>query len=424
MKNEKKERDFKIIILLAIIAICLLGYYEYYVLCVKLDAVRVKADNPSVSYNRNVDLEGDRVEKAEDKPDFKLTAKAALLLDGSSNHVLYEKNGKERLPMASTTKIMTCIIALEYGKLDDEVVFSKYAASQPDVQLNATAGQKFTLYDLLHSLMLESHNDTAVAIAEHIGGSVEGFAKLMNKKAEELGLKDTNFVTPNGLDAKDHYTTAYELALIASYAIKNERFLEIINSPNWTLKELTKNTTYSVVNKNRFLSLMDGAIGLKTGFTNNAGYCFVGGLKRDGKTLISVVLGAGWPPHKTYKWKDTQLLMNYGLDHFGYRNVSEGLQKIKDIPVLKGKDTKISVAYNADEKQVLLRNSDAISIVYDIPETLTAPINKGEQIGSITYYINGEKYEEIKVTSKTTVQKIDFAFCLDRIINLFVNCSV
>ncbi|MDO5519030.1 MAG: D-alanyl-D-alanine carboxypeptidase family protein [bacterium] len=417
--KDKKNRT--LIITLAVIAIFLFGYFQYNTFYDKLGKPQVATGKTNNSYNVGVDLERSKVEKAEDKPDFKLSAKGAVLLDAQSNHVLYSKNGNEELPMASTTKIMTCIVALEYGNMDDIVTFSKRAASMPDVQLNAKTGARFKLGDLLYSLMLESHNDTAVAIAEHVGGSVEGFAKMMNKKAKELGLSHTNFVTPNGLDAVEHYTTAKELAMIASYAIKNEDFVKITNTPNWTFKEENSKSTYSVQNKNRFLSLMPGAMGVKTGFTNNAGYCFVGALKRNDKTLISVVLGSGWPPHKTYKWKDTQYLMNYGLDHFGYRNVSENLQPLYNMSVLNGKQDAIGLEMDISNKQVLLRNSDVVDLIYSIPDQLEAPIRKGDQVGTVTYYINGEKYMDVPVTSKNTVAKKDYRFCLDKIIDLFLS---
>ena len=160
-----------------------------------------------------------------------LNAKAACLIDADSGMVLFAKNADEKLPMASTTKIMTALIALESSDLSDTITFSAHAASMPDVQLNAMSGEQFTLRDLLYSLLLESHNDTAVAIAEHVSGSTEAFADKMNEKAVELGLSSTHFVTPNGLDADEHYTTAKELCLIASYALQNQTFCKIIRTP-------------------------------------------------------------------------------------------------------------------------------------------------------------------------------------------------
>ncbi|MDF2540110.1 MAG: hypothetical protein K0S76_3131, partial [Herbinix sp.] len=260
-------------------------------------------------------------DEAQEKPsvlteNLSLHALSALLMDASNNRVLYEENGNNKMPMASTTKIMTCIVTLENADLQDIVTVSSYASSMPDVQLNIKKGDQFYLNDLLYSLMLESHNDVAVAIAEHVGGSVEGFATMMNDKARELGCESTNFVTPNGLDAQGHYTTAKDLAIIASYAIKNDKFIGITNSSTHSFQEIKKGRGYNVSNKNKFLYMMEGAIGVKTGFTGGAGYCFVGAIKRTDKTLISVVLGCGWPPNKSLKWSDTKELMSYGVNNY------------------------------------------------------------------------------------------------------------
>ena len=238
--------------------------------------------------------------------DIDLYAQSAVLMDADSGRILYEKDGSAKLPMASTTKIMTLTVALESGNLDDVVEVSKLAASQPDVQLNIRTGEKYLLRDLLYSLMLESHNDVAVAVAEHIGGSVEGFADMMNQKARDIGAYNTHFVTPNGLDSDEHYTTASDLALIARYAIQNEKFIEITNTPSYSFSDIDGARSFTVNNKDAFLTQMDGAIGIKTGFTGKAGYCFVGALKRDDRTFISVVLACGWPPHKTWKWAERE----------------------------------------------------------------------------------------------------------------------
>lgn len=195
-----------------------------------------------------------------------LYAYASCLLDAENNRVLFEKNGNEQLPMASTTKIMTLIVILENASMDEIVTVSSKAASQPDVQLNINTGEQYRLEDLLYSLMLESHNDTAVALAEHVGGSVEAFCAMMNEKAASLGLIHTCFETPNGLDSENHHTTAAELAVIASYALKNETFLKITNTTSYQFNELTTGRSFTVSNKNRFLYMMEGAVGMKNRF--------------------------------------------------------------------------------------------------------------------------------------------------------------
>ena len=237
------------------------------------------------------------------------------------------------MPMASTTKIMTCILALEEGDPAETVSVSEAAASQPQVKLGMKSGQEFLLKDLLYSLMLESHNDSAVAVAEHVAGSVQGFADMMNRKAEEIGCDATYFITPNGLDAEDdngiHHTTAEDLARIMKYCItdsvKKEDFLAITRTETYTFSDCDGTGSYTCNNHNTFLKMMEGALTGKTGFTADAGYCYVGALQRDGRTFIVSLLACGWPNNKGYKWADTKKLMTYGIDNFFYREISPKL---------------------------------------------------------------------------------------------------
>ena len=249
-----------------------------------------------------------------------LYALSAVLMDGDSGRVLYEKEGYTARPNASTTKVMTCILALEKGSGDDYVMVSENAASQPEVKLNLKEGEQYYLEDLLYSLMLKSHNDTAVAIAEHIGGSVEGFAKMMNAKAKEIGCTNTHFVTPNGLDSADaggiHQTTARDLALIMSYAVKNKAFLHITQTRDYSFSDISGKRQFSVHNANAFLDMTPDAISGKTGFTGNAGYCYVAACENEERKFIISLLGCGWPNNKTYKWKDAMKLLEYGKANF------------------------------------------------------------------------------------------------------------
>ena len=266
------------------------------------------------------------------EPD-QLYALSAVLMDADTGRVLFEKDGYTVRANASTTKIMTCILAIESGKLEELVTVSKYAASMPDVQLGIKEGEQYLLNDLLYSLMLESHNDVAVAIAEHIGGDVKTFANLMNAKAEEIGCKNTHFITPNGLDASEetdegvkiHGTTAADLAKIMSYCIKNEEFLKITQTMSYSFSNRTVDDTgkqliggrkYTVNNKNAFLTMMDGVLSGKTGFTGDAGYCYVGALENGGRRYVIALLGCGWPNNKTYKWSDSKKLFNYGIENY------------------------------------------------------------------------------------------------------------
>ncbi|MCD7817565.1 MAG: serine hydrolase, partial [Lachnospiraceae bacterium] len=253
---------------------------------------------------------------------IELYAKSAVLMDGGSGRILYEQDGETPLPMASTTKIMTCILALEYMDDNTDVIctVSGNASTQPQVKLGMIKDDRFYLYDLLYSLMLESHNDTAVCIAETVAGNVENFAAMMNAKAVEIGCKETYYITPNGLDAEDesgeHHTTASDLALVMRYCItgspQSEAFLTVTQAAAYTFSNVSGTRTYSCVNHNTFLNLMEGALSGKTGFTSKAGYCYVGALERDGKLLIVALLACGWPNNRGYKWIDTRNLMNYG----------------------------------------------------------------------------------------------------------------
>ena len=359
----------------------------------------------------------DMNQTASNEHDIKLHAASCLLMDAENNRVLYEENGQEELSMASTTKIMTCIVTLENADLNDIVTVSSYAARMPDVQLNIRSGEQYYLIDLLHSLMLESHNDVAVAIAEHVGGSVEGFATMMNDKARSLGCDNTNFVTPNGLDAEGHYTTAQDLAVITSYSIKNDKFINITNTPSYQFKELINGRSFSVSNKNKFLYMMEGAIGVKTGFTGRAGYCFVGAIKRPDRTLVSVVLGCGWPPRKSLKWSDTKELMNYGIKNYEKKQIYNDIT-LDPIIVQDGQKRRCALLMEGD-LPLLLREDESVHIEYELPEVLTAPVKEDEIAGYAKYYIDDMLYRELPIYTAEPIKKIDYPFCLKQILHLW-----
>lgn len=346
------------------------------------------------------------------QPNLELNAHAAALLDAENGRVLYEKNGREQRAMASTTKIMTCLLALELGNLEDVVTFSANAAAQPDVQMNGCEGEQYYLRDLLYSLMLESHNDTAVAIAEHIGGSVEGFAALMNDKAQELGVYETHFVTPNGLDAEGHYTTACDLGKIACYAIQNPDFLGIIQTPSYTFQEINGGRTVSVTNRDAFLTSYDGAMGIKTGFTGEAGYCFVGAAQRDDRTFVSVVLASGWPPHKTYKWKDTQVLMDYGMEQYQEQIILDPSYSLPEIPVRNGIETDAVPLYLTDSISLLLRTDEPVHYLERLPAELEAPVQKDMIAGTVEIYVGDELYQTVVVYTGAEVERISYRYVL------------
>lgn len=227
----------------------------------------------------------------------KINSRIAVVYDRDTGNVVWGKNENKRTAMASTTKIMTAIVVVESTDLNSIVTVSSKAASTGGSRLGLKKGDKISVKDLLYGLMLRSGNDTAIALAEYVGGDVEGFAELMNNKAQDLKLKDTHFVTPHGLDHQDHYTTAFELAKIADYALNNETIKNIVGTKYYTIS--INGYPKNLVNTNELLGYLNGVYGVKTGFTNNAGRCLVTSVKRDDIDVITVVLQADTKKDRT-----------------------------------------------------------------------------------------------------------------------------
>ena len=324
-----------------------------------------------------------------------LYALSAVMMDADSGRILYEKEGETPRPNASTTKVLTCILALENGDGDDYVQVSANAASQPQVKLGLQKGEQYYLEDLLYSLLLQSHNDSAVAIAEHIGGSVEGFSDMMNAKAREIGCMDTHFITPNGLDAEDsdgtHHTTASDLARIMRYAIKNKVFLKIAQTKEYSFSDLSKKRTFSVHNTNALFSMTDGVLAGKTGFTGDAGYCYVCAVQKDDRTFIVALLGSGWPPHKGYKWSDVQTLLDYGDKNYRYQtiDISKGVPD-RQVHVMNGEQDFATVRAKQTNYRFLLSSKDKVHVESVLPGQLEAPVEAGQLVGSIQVFVNGD----------------------------------
>lgn len=365
-----------------------------------------------------------------DEPE-NLYARSAVLIDADSGRVLFGKEADVIRPMASTTKIMTCILALEYLKEhpDQMVEVSDQAVSQPKVHLGMQKGEAFYLKDLLYSLMLESHNDSAVAVAEGVAGSVEKFVEKMNAKAAEIGCKDTHFITPNGLDAEDtggvHSTTAKDLAKIMRYCImtstEKETFLEVTRAKEYQFQDTEKKQSFSCHNHNAFLDMMDGALSGKTGFTADAGYCYVGSLRQDERTFIVALLACGWPNNKGYKWKDTRKLMEYGLEHYQYREIDKKMQ-IPEIKVAGGVDDKKPYQYClnipvkidgvSERSKILMRDGERLKAKMKLTRYSEAPVKKGKKVGKLTYYLGSQKIAEYPLSIKKTVEKRTVLWCI------------
>lgn len=354
-----------------------------------------------------------------------VSAQAAVLMDAETGRVLWGKNADKPMAMASTTKIMTAILAIEKGNLDDIVTASERAAAAPKVKMNLQKGEEHRLEDLLYPLMLQSSNDAAIAIAEHVGGSVEEFCKMMTEKAKELGACETIFETPNGLDSGDHHSTAKDMALITCYALKNPKFLEIINTRQITIPVKGGDyKSYTIVNKNRLLNEYNGAIGVKTGFTGKAGQCFVGAAKRDDKTLVSVVLASGWgTAGKEKKWSDTKKILDYGFNNYDYYTVVNKGDDAGTIPVMFSREGSVDVKCSNDLKLLLSREErEGITVKYILPNTLESPVTKGQAAGrAVVYTKEGKAIARCPLETVSNIARHDFKTSLKKVIKGWLN---
>ena len=379
-------------------------------------------------------------------------------MDADSGRVLFAKNAENPMAMASTTKIMTCILTLENCSLDEMVDISAYASTMPKVKLYVKQGEQYVLRDLLYSLMLESHNDAAVAIAEHVGKKLLGnqiedksvadyntedsklamaaFAKAMTDKAAEIGCTDTYFITPNGLDATsdkgEHHSTATDMARIMAYCVlnspKKDDFLAITQTASHSFS--ANGRSFNCNNHNALRTQMSGVISGKTGFTNKAGYCYVGALESEGRTYTLALLACGWPYNKNYKWEDAKKLYNYGTENFHYLS-TESVDVAGSLPesirVLNGQTEEIgglaTVNVRVERKepvQLLVKNGEAWQVDIRFEEVLHAPVREGMEIGEVTYSLDGKNYLQEKIVLAESIDGIDLEWCIDKILQLFL----
>ena len=360
------------------------------------------------------------------REDLNLYAKSAVLTDADTRRILYGKDAGTPMANASTTKIMTCLLAIESGKIQDTVTFSEHACSMPKVRLGCPTGTQFVLEDLLYSLMLESHNDTAAAIAEHVAGSVEAFADLMNERAAEFGCQNTHFVTPNGLDRSDkkgeHQTTAYDLSLIMAACIQNDKFLEITETASKTISSIDGTFQAALNNHNALLSMLDGVISGKTGFTAKAGYCYVGAYRQNDRTYTFALLACGWPNHKNYKWEDSKALISYGNDHYENRTIlkEEEHQTIdlnRTMVKTFGKNhyyftNTLSVTKEACAFQILVSENDEITMNPQGQKELSFSVTEGDVVATEEILWNGLPVQTRRILADETLFASDYPWCL------------
>lgn len=340
-------------------------------------------------------------------------SRRTVVYDRKSKTVLFGKNEDTKSAMASTTKIMTATIVLENASLNEKVTVSSKAGGTGGSRLGLKKGDEATVNDLLYGLMLRSGNDAAVALAEHVGGSVSEFANKMNKKAEELGLVNTHFVTPHGLDNSEHYTTAYELAKLTDYALENSKFAEIVGTKFTTI--YINNQPRQISNTNELLGVLNGVVGVKTGFTNNAGRCLVTETKREDLDIITVVLGADTTKFRT---KDSIALIEYTYSNYrtvdleekiieqfnNWKNINQ--ERIK-ITQCKEKNLQLTIG-EIEIKELPIRKDEIDDLQYEINaiSTIEAPVKQWEKFGDITVKLNNEIIQSVEIINTTEIDRI------------------
>lgn len=339
-----------------------------------------------------------------------ISAQSAVLIDVESKRVLFEQNAHVKLPMASTTKIMTALVALKRGNINDIVEIDKDSVGIEGSSIYLYDGEKISLEDLLYGLMLRSGNDAAMAIGKHIGGDIDTFVKMMNEESKKIGANNTNFMNPHGLHDDNHYTTAYDLALITSKAMELEEFKEISRTKSWTAN---REKNFIFYNKNKTLWEYEGGDGVKTGYTTRAGRCLVTSATRNGIQLIAVVLN-------DYNWfQDCYALMDYGFDNYKAYDIIKKGQPIKKLPVLYGEKEDVTLVTEEGFSYLLAEEElEKIKVDYRLKENIIAPVNKGDILGNANVYLEGKLIYRGNVVANEDINDIGlFRRIIERIKN-------
>lgn len=323
-----------------------------------------------------------------------VSARCAVLIDASSGRILYGKNENVRRGMASTTKIMTALIALENADLQKLVTVAPAAAGVEGSSVYLYAGEIVTMETLLYALMLQSANDAAAAIAYEVAGGIESFAQLMNKKAAEMGLTDTHFMNPHGLDDENHYTTAYELAKIAAVALQNDTFAKIVSTEKKLIPLHNSSASRLLVNHNRLLREYDDIIGVKTGFTKKCGRTLVSAAERDGVRLICVTLDDG------NDWRDHRALLDWGFSLYGEEALVQAGALSYDIQVCGSTEEKILVSNDGAASAILPKNHGAVTKIVELPRFLYAGVKKGDVIGRVRFMADGGEIASVPLVAQ------------------------
>lgn len=358
------------------------------------------------------EIEEEVLQTAADEEEVEPDSRIALIYDRASGRILYEKNGNKQTPMASTTKIMTAIVVLENANLTDVVTIDSKAAGIGGSRLGLKKNDKITVNDLLYGLMLRSGNDAAIALATYIGGSVEGFADMMNEKVKEMGLINSHFVVPHGLDNDGHYTTAYELAKMADYALNIEKFKQIVGTKSTTI--YINGYAKAINNTNQLLGSVSGVYGVKTGFTNGAGRCLVTACKRDNLDIITVIIGADTTKQRT---SDTIKLIQYAYKNFEIINIKDIIEEKFNnwleinqgrICVNKGIVNNIELLleeFAYETMAVKIGEIDKVEIEANCIFYFEAPMREKQIIGNLKVEVNGELIEVLDIYNKNEIRK-------------------
>ena len=331
-----------------------------------------------------------------------ISAKSATLYEPASKSIVFSKNGDQRLPMASTTKIMTAIVVMEHCEPDETVIIGPESIGVEGSSAYLREGDEYTVLELLYALLLQSANDAATALAYYVAGGISEFSEMMNAKSEELGLRSTHFANPHGLDDEDHYTTSNDLAIMGATLLENEVLCQIVKSRKKTFTYNERTRTY--INHNKLLGLYDGGIGIKTGFTKRSGRCLVGAAERDGLTFISVTLDA------PSDWSDHTAMLDFAFDSFEKIKLSDKTTTLQKIKIVGGNKEYVSVSAQEDLYILSKKNGATVEKYEILPNYLIAPINKGEIVGKIVYRVNDVSYtvnlvanEDVKIVGKSNI---------------------
>ena len=343
--------------------------------------------------------------------DLSLSARAAVLYEPETKSFLYEKNCDLRLPMASTTKVMTALVAIERGDLGEYVEIDSRAVGTEGSSAYLKEGEIITLEELLYALLLSSANDAAVAIACHISGEVDKFATLMNEKAVILGLKNTSFKNPHGLDDTEHYTTAKDLAIISAEAMKNETFKNIVSSYKKSFSSEERSRTY--VNHNKLLNKYDGCVGVKTGFTKKSGRCLVGACEKDGVSLITVTLNA------SDDWCDHEKLFDLGYSMVERIILCNPYDYLYTVPTIGAKDKSVTLTNKDGFSAIVPKGVHIIKDYVKSHRYLIAPVSDEEILGEIYFTVDGKKIGSVRLYSTDNITNNEEKGLLKRIFDIW-----